>query len=95
MYEVIRDATLPHQIILSFNMIGSVVVSCNCRRKSVRGGPSYEPMGPAPCFTEAQRLYNDPSNHVEAIGYPGTDWAGLRVEFGEEWKINGERSQSI
>ena len=92
MYEVKRDPTLPHQVILqSSHPQTHIQVSCNCRR--VRKGRSswvYEPMGNADDFQDTVRIYNNPANHVEVIGRDG-----LRVEFGEEWMLDGQRGQGI
>jgi hypothetical protein len=97
-YETIRDTTLPHQVVLMHqNRRSDIQVSCNCRavKSRINGMTHYEPMGSIVDFPDTVRLYNDPANHNQAIGHPGTKWAGLLVPFGEEWMLNGQRRQSI
>ena len=83
MYEVRRDPSLPHQVVLeSKHPQTHIQVSCNCRR--VRKGRShwvYEPMGNAADFADTVRIYNDPNNH--------------KTEFGEEWMLDGLSGQGI
>lgn len=90
MRRVERDRTLPHQVILQLAGHSTVVeVSCNCRVKRTGSKYWYEGIAPAKNFQETVRIYNNPANHVEVIGLPNTKWAGLRVEFGEEWMLDG------
>lgn len=93
-----RDVTLPHQVIVQTGDHGQIEVSCNCRkvRRNLKAGKHmYEPMGSGRDFPTLVRVFNNPENHNEAIGWPGTKWAGLRVPFGKEWMLDGLSGQGV
>lgn len=62
------DPSLPHQVVITTKGYSfRLYVSCNCLRigpAGTAGGiPPHEPIGEAPDYPTAARLYNDASNH--------------------------------
>lgn len=67
---VLRDPSLPHQVVLTNRRSSlGIFVSCNCRyTRNAEGRFDHDPIGKIKDYPETARLYNDPANHYIKFG---------------------------